>query len=100
MDNPLKYQFLDFIKIEYLSEFNFIKYTYGFLEELLWEIGKSNTIISLLNQICPGYENIFNKNLSCSFPLTIYTYKEGNSFTKIKRIYFYLLYTKNNKNIY
>ena len=106
---PLEYQFLNFIKIEYMNEFNFIKYTYKFIEELLLKISKSNTIISLLNEIYPGCKKIFNeksdfisslikKVLSRCFNFCIFSDKVGSTFTPIKRIYFYLIYTFN-KNL-
>ena len=105
---PLEYQFLNFIKIEYMNEFNFIKYTYKFIEELLLKISKSNTIISLLNEIYPGCKKIFNeksdfisslikKVLSRCFYFCIFSDKVS-TFTPIKRIYFYLIYTFN-KNL-
>ena len=104
---PLEYQFLNFIKIEYMNEFNFIKYTYGFIEELLLTISKSNTIITLLNEIYHGYEKIFNeksnflsdlikKILSRCFNFCIFSNKVGCAYTEIKRIFFYLINTFNN----
>ena len=106
---PLEYQFLDFIKIKYQYKYNFINYSIGFIEELLLKICKSNTIISLLNDIYPGCEQIFNekssfledlikKVLNRSFYLTIYSYRVGVSFSEIKRIYFYL-YNRYNKSL-
>ena len=103
---PFEYQFLNFIKIEYINEFNFIKYAYGFIEELLFKISKSETIITLLNEIYPGYEKIFNeksdficnlikKVLSRCYYFCIFSDKVSNEFTQIKRIYFYLIYTHN-----
>ena len=103
---PFEYQFLNFIKIEYINEFNFIKYTNGFIEELLMKISKSNTIISLLNEIYPNCEKIFNeksdlisdlikKVLSRCFYLSIFCDKLSCEFIQIKRIYFYLDYTHN-----
>ena len=103
---PFEYQFLNFIKIEYINEFNFIKYTYKFIEELLLKISKSNTIISLLNEIYPGCEKIFNeksdfisglikKILSRCFNFCIFSDKEGSAITQFKRIYFFLAYTFN-----
>ena len=97
---PFEYQFLNFIKIEYINEFNFIKYTYKFIEELLLKISKSNTIISLLNKIYPGCEKIFNeksdfisglikKILSRCFNFCIFSDKEGSAITQFKRIYFF-----------
>ena len=105
--SPLKYQLLNYIKIEYINEFNFIKYTYGFIEEFLLKISKSNTIISLLKEIYPGCEEIFNekssfisnlikKVLSRCFYFCINSYRVGCTETQIKRIYFYLTYTINN----
>ena len=105
--SPLKYQLLNYIKIEYINEFNFIKYTYGFIEEFLLKISKSNTIISLLKEIYPGCEEIFNekssfisnlikKVLSRCFYFCINSYRVGCTETQIKRIYFYLTYTYNN----
>ncbi len=103
---PFEYQFLNFIKIEYINEFNFIKYTYKFIEELLLKISKSNTIISLLNEIFPGCEKIFNeksdfisglikKILSRCFNFCIFSDKAGSAITQFKRIYFFLAYTFN-----
>ena len=104
---PFEYQFLNFVKIEYINEFNFIKYAYGFIEELLFKISKSETIITLLNEIYPGYEKIFNeksdfifnlikKVLSRCYNFNIFLDKSSCEFTQIKRIYFYLIYTYNN----
>ena len=101
---PFEYQFLNFIKIEYINEFNFIKFTYGFIEELLLKISKSNTIITLLNEIYPGCETIFNeksdfignlikKVLSRCFYFCMFSDKVGCEYTEIKRIYFYLINT-------
>ena len=104
---PLKYQLLNYIKIEYINEFNFIKYTYGFIEEFLLKISGRNTIISLLREIYPGCEKIFDekssfisnlikKVLSCCFYFCINSYRVACTETQIKRIYFYLTYTYNN----
>ena len=104
---PLKYQLLNYVKIEYIHEFNFIKYTYGFIEEFLLIISKSNTIISLLKEIYPGCEKIFDeksdfivnlikKVLSRCFYFCMNSYKVGCTETQIKRIYFFLAYTYNN----
>ena len=103
---PFEYQFLNFIKIEYINEFNFIKYTYKFIEELFLKISKSNTIISLLNEIYPGCEKIFNeksdfisglikKILSRCFNFCIFSDKSGSTIPQFKRIYFFLAYTFN-----
>jgi len=105
---PIKYQLLNYIKIEYVNEFNFIRYTYGFIEELLLKISKSNTMISLLKEIYPGCEKIFDeksnfvsnlikKVLSRCFYFCIDSYRVGCAETQIKRIYFYLAYTYNNE---
>ena len=105
---PIKYQLLNYIKIEYVNEFNFIRYTYGFIEELLLKISKSNTMISLLKEIYPGCEKIFDeksnfvsnlikKVLSRCFYFCIDSYRVGCTETQIKRIYFYLSYTYNNE---
>ena len=61
MHIPLEYQFLDFLKIEYLSEFNYYRYSKGFIQELLTKICQSKTIISLLNEIFPGCGKIFHE---------------------------------------
>ena len=103
---PLEYQFLEFIKIEYIKEFNFIKYTYGFIEELLINISKSNTMISLLNEIYSGCDTIFNeksdfinnlikKVLSRCYYFRFFSYKRGYTITHTKRICFFLEYTYN-----
>ena len=105
---PLEYQFLKFIKIEYIKEFNFIKYTYGFIEELLLNISKSDTMISLLNEIYPGCDKIFNeksdflsnlikKILPRCFYFQLFSFREGYTITPIKRISFFLVNTYNKR---
>jgi len=103
---PLEYQFLKFIKIEYIKEFNFIKYTYGFIEELLLNISKSDTMITLLNEIYSGCDKIFNeksdflgnlikKILPRCFYFQLFSFREGYTITQIKRISFFLENTYN-----
>ena len=97
---PLEYQFLEFIKIEYQYKYNFINYSIGFIEELSLKICKSNTIISLLSEIYPGCEKIFNEKscflsnlvknvLNNNIFLNMHSFRAGTTFTVIKRIYFY-----------
>ena len=107
---PLEYQLLNYIRIEDMNEYNFIKYSIGFIEELTTKISKSNTIISLLNYLYPGCEIIFNekssflpnlikKILNFSYCFNLYSYKAANSYNPIKKIYFFL-FNRFNKNLY
>ena len=99
---PLEYQLLDYIKIEYMYKYNLIKYSIGFIEELTVNLCKSNTIISMLNTIYPGCEQIFNANsdflsnlikkvLNNSFYLDIFSFRAGTIFNPIEKINFFII---------
>ena len=51
---PLEFQLLDYVKIEYLNEHNYIKYSQNFINDFLKKMLKSKTILSLLKKIYPG----------------------------------------------
>ena len=109
MHIPLEYQFLDFVKIEYLNEFNYYRYSEGFIQELLTKICQSKTIISLLNEIFPGCGKIFNEksnfltNLMNKMLQRFYFFKlsllrKAVTYPEIKKIYFFII-NKTTKNV-
>ena len=99
---PLEFQLLDYVKIEYMNDYNYIQYSKQFLSEFIEKMLKSKTIISLLNKIFPGCEKygIFNEssnfleNLSKEvldryYFIELFLGKGGATYPEIKRIYYY-----------
>ena len=61
---PLEFQLLDYVKIEYLNEHNYIKYSQNFINDFLKKMLKSKTVLSLLKKYIQGVINMeFSKNL-------------------------------------
>ena len=109
-DVPIKYQFLDYIKIQYLNKNNFLRYSMDFIENILNKILISETILSLLNEIFPGYQkyrifqkdSVFLKKLAkkalkrMSF-IYFELKREGCTYPPFKRILYYTYNRYKNK---
>ena len=67
----IKYYLIDYIKLQYFQENNYVKYSLGFINYFHDKISKSKTIISLVNNLFPGFEK--DDFLSDSFILSLFS---------------------------
>jgi len=99
---PLEFQLLDYVKIEYLNEHNYIKYSQNFINDFLKKMLKSKTILSLLKKIYPGSDkygifkelseflyNLAQKLLGRYYFIELFLGKGGATYPEIKRISYY-----------
>ena len=107
---PLEFQLLDYVKIEYLNENNYIKYSKSFINDFLDKMLKSKTVLSLLRKIYPGSDkygifkesseflnNLAQKLLERYHFIELYLGRGAVTFPELKRISYYTFnrYDKN-----
>ena len=98
----LEFQLLKYVKIEYLNEHNYIKYSQNFINDFLKKMLKSKTILSLLKKIYPGSDkysifkessdflnNLAQKLLERYYFIELFLGKGGATYPEIKRINHY-----------
>lgn len=107
---PLEFQLLDYVKIEYLNENNYIKYSKNFINDFFDKMLKSKTVLSLLRKIYPGSDkygifkessgflnNLAQKLLERYHFIELYLGRGAVTFPELKRISYYTFnrYDKN-----
>ena len=67
---PIKYYLIDYIKLQFFQENNYVQYSLPFIKKFHQKISESKTIYSLINFLFPGYDE--EDFLSNNFILTIF----------------------------